>query len=348
MAGIGRTLLIGLVGVGAVGGGGYFLIPPVASKTHSFQVEAPAPAVFARLASTPDNTSLAQGVTLTHVTSAENNVVVGDVTYADGATGRVTYTVRPQGDGTTIDLKLDQNLGASPMDRVSALTGGPVAPFAEAAATAAQADLGALPDADFVGLVYDVVQVTPQPFFYHENCSPSDPDSISSIVAQAVAGIPPVMRTKGISPAGPIMAVEPRVVNNQYCYQIGYPYSGPQPRGALLFGKAGQTPGGTMLHVHYTGSEADVTAQVYDRLDALLGAAHLDKPGDPSDDWVTYEVYNDDPMQPGGSRNRDIYYVTQGDISRLSALVAPANPSNAAPAATTTTTDTTATTTATP
>ena len=346
MAGLVRNLIIGLVGLGAVGGGGYALTG-TASKTHSFAVEAPANSVFTRLSSTPDNTQLAEGVTLTHVTSAANNVVVGDVSYANGATGRVTYTVRPDGDGSNVDLKLEQNMGPNPMDRIGAITGGPVADVAQAAATAAQADLGALPDADYAGLQYDVVDVAARPFFFVENCSSSDAESITSIIAQAVAGIPPVMRTKGIQPNGPLTAVEPRVVSGQYCYQVGYPYSGPAPRGALLIGKAGQTPGGSMLHVHYTGTEADVTAQVYDRLDALLGAAHLDKPGDPSDDWATFEVYNDDPMQPGGSRNREIYYVTQGDISRLAAIVPPtaaAAPTAPAPAATDTTATTTATT----
>ena len=67
---------------------------------------------------------------------------------------------------------------------------------------------------------------------------------------------------------------------------------------------------------------------MYDPLDALLGAAHLDDPATREDDWATYEVYHDDATQAGGSRNREIYYVTQGDISALTRI---APPSAAAP-----------------
>jgi hypothetical protein len=92
-----------------------------------------------------------------------------------------------------------------------------------------------------------------------------------------------------------------------------------------------------VLHVHYTGAEADVLAQVYNKLDALLGAAHLDNPATTDDDWTTYEVYNDDPTQPGGSRNRDIYYVAQGDITAATHLLPPSAAAEqpAAPASTT-------------
>jgi hypothetical protein len=112
------------------------------------------------------------------------------------------------------------------------------------------------------------------------------------------------------------------VVSGQYCYQVGYPYAGRQPR-ALLIGQTGQTPSGQALRVVYTGSEEDVLAQVYDPMDALLAAAHLDDPATTEDDWTTYEVYNDDATQEGGSRNREIYYVVQGDVTALTRLLAP-------------------------
>ena len=54
---------------------------------------------------------------------------------------------------------------------------------------------------------------------------------------------------------GELMAVEPRVVSGQYCYQVGYPYQGRQPR-ALLIGKTGETPAGQALRVVYTGEES--------------------------------------------------------------------------------------------
>lgn len=330
MAGVGRIIVIVLVLLLAAAGAAYFLVPPVASRSETVTIERPAQTVFARLASTPAGATIAEGVTLAEISSAADNVVTGAVTYADGATGHVTYTVTPDGEATRVQVKLEQDLGPNPVNRVQAITGGPVGPLVAAAAASLTADLEALPNATFEGLAYSIVQREAQPFFYVENCSASDAEAVTSIISQAVAGIPPVMRTNNLQPAGLLMAVEPRVVEGQYCYQVGYPYRGREPR-ALLFGKVGQTPAGTMLRMTYTGTEENVLAEVYDRMDALLAAAHLDDPGTVEDDWATYEIYYDDPTQAGGSRNREIYYVAEGDISALTRILAPTEP--AAPAA---------------
>jgi hypothetical protein len=330
MGGVVRIVLIVLGLLVAGSAAAYFVVPPVASRTETLTIERPAETVFARLSSTPAGATIAEGVTLAEITSAADNVVTGAVNYADGATGRVTYTVTPQGEGTQVQMKLEQDLGPNPLDRVQALTGGEVGPIVEAAAASLSTDLNALPNATFTGLAYTIEEVAGKPFFYVENCSGSDTESITSIVTQAVGAIPPVMRANGLTTDGPLMAVEPRVVQGQYCYQIGYPYRGRQPR-ALLIGKVGQTPAGTVLRMPYTGTEADVMAQVYNRMDALLAAAHLDNPATTDDDWVTYEVYNDDPTQEGGSRDRVIYYVAQGDLSALTRIAPPT--AAAAPAA---------------
>lgn len=330
---MGRIVIIVIVLLVAGLGASFFLLPNTATRTETIEVARPASTVFARLASTQPNTQIAEGVTIGQIRSAENNVVVADVAFADGAQGQVTYTVVPDGEGATVRMQLQRNLDGNPLSRLTAIGGGPVTPFAEAAAAAVTTDLNALPNAEFAGLAYQVVQIEAQPFFYVQRCVPNNPDSITDIIRDAVAGIPPIMRARGLQPTGPLMAVEPQVMPGQYCFQVGYPYRGRAPA-TTLFGETGQTPGGTMLHIHYTGTEADVMDQVYNRMDALLAAARLDaNPADPSDDWVTYEVYNDDPLQEGGSRNRDIYYVTQGDISRLTALLPPSAPA-AAPAAT--------------
>lgn len=329
---MGRLIGFIVVLVLVVAGAGYFFVPPVASRSQTVDVARPAATVLARLASTPANTVITEGVTVSGSATAEGDTVTAPVTYADGAEGRIVYTVTPNGDGSRVQVRLEQNLGSNPMDRIGIITGGDVAPLIAAAATSASADLGALPNATFDGLVYVVEEVQARPFFYVENCSDTSPESITSIITQATAAIPAVMRSNNLQTAGELMAVEPAVVSNQYCYQIGYPYSGRTPR-ALLIGKTGNTPAGQVLRMHYTGTEADVVPQVYDRLDALLGAAHLDNPATREDDWITYEVYHDDPTQPGGSRNRDIYYVVpQGvDISAATSIVAPAQ---ALPAAT--------------
>lgn len=331
MGGVGRIIIIILVLVLAAAGAGYFLVPPVAARSQTLEIQRPAPTVLARLASTPNGAVITEGVTVSGPAEAEGNTVALPVAYADGAQGRVVYTVTPAGEGARVDVKLEQNLGANPVDRFQIITGGAVAPLIATAATAVETDLNALPNATFEGLQYSIVQIEPRPFFYVENCSDSSAESITSIIQQAVVAIPPVMRANNLSVNGELMAVEPRVVSGQYCYQVGYPYTGRQPR-ALLIGKTGQTPAGTALRIVYTGEEANVVRDVYDRMDALLAAAHLDNPATRDDDWVTYEVYHDDATQAGGSRNREIFYVTQGDISALT-RIAPPTEAAATPAA---------------
>jgi hypothetical protein len=294
-----------------------------------------------------------EGVTITEAPTAEGDTVTAPVAFADGATGRVTYTVTADGEGSNVNVKLEQDLGSNPLDRFQVITGGEVGPLIATAASAVETDLNALPNATFAGLQYNVVELTARPFFYVENCSDTSAESITSIISQAVQAIPPVMRANNLSVSGELMAVEPRVVSNQYCYQVGYPYGGRQPR-ALLIGKTGETPSGQALRVVYTGTEDQVISQVYDPMDALLGAAHLDNPATREDDWVTYEVYHDDATQTGGSRNREIYYVVpQGvDIAALT-RIAPASeaaavPANAPAEAPATTTEAPATTTEAP
>lgn len=321
---MGRIIGIIVVLVLVLAGVGYFLVPPVAARSQTVDIERPAQTVLARLASTPQGTVITEGVTVAGTASAQGDTVTLPVTFADGAEGRVVYTVTPAGEGSRVQVKLEQNLGSNPLDRIQIITGGDVAPLIAAAAASVSTDLRALPNATWEGLAYVIEEVQARPFFFVENCSDTSAESITSIIQQATAAIPAVMRSNNLQTAGELMAVEPRVVSNQYCYQVGYPYSGRQPR-ALLIGKTGETPAGQVLHMHYTGAESEVIAQVYDRMDALLGAAHLDDPATREDDWITYEVYHDDPTQPGGSRNRDIYYVVPAgvDISRLTSIAPP-------------------------
>ena len=324
MAAVGRTLIIVVVVVLGLGAALYFLGPKTASRSQTLEIERPAATVLARLSSTPVGATVVEGVTISEAPTLEGDTVTAPVAFADGGTGRVSYAVTADGEGSNVAVKLEQDLGANPMNRFAAITGGEVAPLIAGAASAVETDLNALPNATFAGLQYSVVDLTARPFFYVENCSDTSVDSITSIIGQAVVAIPPVMSASRLTVNGPLMAVEPRVVSNQYCYQVGYPYAGRQPR-ALLIGKTGETPAGQALRVVYTGEEANVIGQVYDPMDALLGAAHLDNPATREDDWVTYEVYNDDATQAGGSRNREIYYVVpQGaDISALARIQAP-------------------------
>src|SRR5690606_18885307 len=208
-----RTLLIVVVLVLVAAGAGYFFGPKVAARTQTLEIERPAPTVLARLASTPIGATVVEGVTVAETPTQEGDTVTAPVTFADGATGRVVYTASPSGEGARVVVKLEQDLGANPMDRIQAFTGGEVAPLIATAASAVETDLNALPNASFEGLQYSVQQVEARPFFYVENCSDSSAESITSIISQAVVAIPPVMRTNNLTVNGPLMAVEPRVVS---------------------------------------------------------------------------------------------------------------------------------------
>ncbi len=339
MAAVGRILLIILVIAVIAVGAGFFLLPNTASRTQTLEIERPAESVFARLASTPAGSEIAQGVTVTEVVSAENNVVTANVAYADGATGKVTYTVTPNGEAASqVRVRLEQDLGANPVARFTAIGGGPVSPLIDTATANITADLDKLTTNSFAGLQYSVVEVQPQPFFYIQNCSPTDSEAVKSVVTDSLIALRPIMARHNLRIAGPPIALEPRVETNEYCYRIGYPYTGTPPR-VLAVGSAGTTPGGTALRVVYTGSEEEVWNQVYNPMDALLVAAHLDDPATNTDDWANYEVYHDDPTQAGGSRNREIFYVANGDISAITRILPPtepapvAQPAEAAPAA---------------
>ncbi len=324
MGAVGRIIIIVVVVLVVALGAMFFLLPNTASRTETLTIERPQQTVYARLASTPVGAEIADGVTVAEPATAEGDTITAPVTFGDGATGRVIYTVTPQGEATQVRVRLEQDIGGNPMARFGAIGGGPVAPLIQTAAANVTSDLNALPAESFATLNYSIVEVQAQPFFYAENCVPNEPDDIVHIIREAVAAIPPAMRVNNLQPAGPLMAVEPRVVAGQYCFQVGYPYSGRAPRAQGLFTKAGQTPSGTMLRIVYTGTEADVYEQVYNPMDALLAAARLDDPTTREDDWTTYEVYHDDPLQEGGSRNREIFYVTSGDIAVLQSI-APAS-----------------------
>jgi hypothetical protein len=141
-----------LVLVLVIAGAGYFFGPKTASRSQTLTIERPAPTVLARLASTPVGSTVVEGVTTAEVASVEGDTVSAPVAFADGGTGRVSYRVTPEGEGSRVQVNLEQDLGANPLDRFQVITGGKVAPLIATAATAVETDLNALPNATFEGL----------------------------------------------------------------------------------------------------------------------------------------------------------------------------------------------------
>lgn len=314
------VVVIALVAVGAA----FFVLPSQATRTETFTIERPASSVFARLASTPPGTTLAEGVTQNEITSAANNIVVANVAYSEGVTGTATYTVSEEGEGARVELALAKDLGPNPLNRFGAITGAGVGPLAGAAAASITTDLTALPTASFVGLDYSIQTVEARPFFYNQRCSPQDAAAIKEVVAASLLALRPIMARHNLRQAGEPVAVETSwdEAANQYCFQIGYPFTGTPPR-VLAIGDVGTTPAGQAIRVAYTGTEEDVIP-TYDRMEALIAAARLTQ-------GRSFEIYHDDPTATAaGSVNREIFYLVEGDTARLAQLVPPAAPAPAA------------------
>lgn len=312
MGGIVRILLIVVAVVAVVVGVSIFALPSRASKTEVITIERPAPSVIARLATMPAGTPVSDGVTQT-VTGTNGNVVTADLTFPDGQTGRAVYTVTPAGEGSEVAVRIESPLGFNPLTRIQGLSGAPAEPYLQAAVASVSTDLNQLPPQAFTGLTYEVTNVAAQPFFFIQNCSPQDSAAIKDVVAQSLLALRPLMRRHGLVEAGPPVAVETSWENNQYCFQIGLPYTGTPPR-VLAVGTAGQTPAGQAIRVHYTGPEENVIP-TYDQMEALIASARLEQ-------GRSFEVYFDDPTTDTGSVNRDIYYLVAGDASQL-ARIAP-------------------------
>lgn len=331
MGGIVRILLILVAVVVVLAGVSIFALPGRAAKTETIEVARPAASVIARLSTMPAGAPIATGVTQT-VTGTEGNVVSADLAFPNGQQGKAIYTVNENGAAaSTVQVRIESPLGLNPIDRIQGLSGAPAEPYLTAAVASVSTDLQALPEGTFTGLAYEIVQVDAKPFLYIEATVPQDSAAIKEAVAQSLVLVNPIMRRYNLTPAGQPIAVETAWENNQYSFQAGLPFTGTPP--AVLVGvRAGQTPAGTAIKVVYEGPEENVLP-TYTQMEALIGAARLEQ-------GKSFEIYYDDPTQTGGSVRREIYYLVNGDTSRLASLApsaarpAPlAAPAAAAPAA---------------
>lgn len=311
MGGIIRTLLIVIAVVAALVGVATFALPGHASKIETVDIARPAASVIARLSTMPAGAPIAEGVTQT-VTGTDGNVVTADLAFPENQKGRATYTVTPNGAAaSTIEIKIESPLALNPLERVQGLSGAPAEPYLTAAVASVTQDLNSLPEGSFTGLVYDVVQVEARPFLFIEATVPQDAAAIKEAVAQSLVLVRPIMARYNLQEAGPPVAVETAWENNQYSFQAGLPFTGTPPR-VLVGVRAGQTPAGAAIRVQFQGPEENVLP-TYTQMEALIAAARLEQ-------GRSFEIYYDDPTQAGGSVRREIYYLVNGDVSRLAQL----------------------------
>ncbi len=328
MKALGKLLGILLLLVIVAGGAAFFLLPKTATKTDTVSIPKPAATVYALLANTPAaGETIGDGVTAKLKSVTPPDTVVFDVLYKDGTQGEATYKVVADGDkGSKVTLTLKKPVSDSPGDRISALTGAPAAPFLASATEALKADANQLNGEPLTGLAYEIVHVDPQGFIYAEGESDQDAAEIKAAVAQLLSTVDGLIKSTGLQKQGAPLAVETAWTDKKYDFNAGWRVSGTPPKIYLKSVHSGQSPSGTAMKVLYKGPEENVLP-TYDKMEDLVRAAHL-KLGE------SFEVYNDDPTKPGGSVDREIYYLIDGEASDVQTALAKILPATNSPAST--------------
>jgi effector-binding domain-containing protein len=317
---LGIVLLLVIVG----GGAAFFLLPKAATKSETVAIPKPAATVYALLANTPaSGATIGDGVTAKLKAVTPPDTVVFDVLYKDGTQGEATYKVVADGDkGSKVTLTLKKPVSDAPAERISALTGAPAEPFLTAATAQLKTDAGQLNGEPLTGLAYEIVHVDPQGFIYAEGESAQDAAEIKAAVAQLLSTVDGLIKSTGLQKQGAPIAVETAWKEDKYEFNAGWRVSGTPPKIYLKSVHSGQSPSGTAMKVLYKGSEENVIP-TYDKMEDLVRAAHL-KLGE------SFEVYNDDPTKPGGSVDREIYYLIEGEAADVQAALSKILPATAA------------------
>lgn len=317
-----RNLAIGAVAlVGAGVGGSYVVLPGKVEREQTITIDRPLATVYAMLASAPETSPVAEGITQTVTALELRKSVEANVDFAASKHAKVVYTLTPAANATSVAIKVVQDLGYNPVERGQGGSGVQLDPVLGALVTWTGAEAAKTKTTDFSDLTYEVVTRTAQPYLYLEGSTTKGAGQITDGARQATAILKTVFTSNNLALTNPI-SVETAWTGDTYGFNFGMPYTGQRP-GVLIGVKAGETPAGQAIKVNYTGSEDTIVANVYDKIDALIAATRLTE-------GTNFEVYLDDPTQPGGSRNREVYYIVTGDTEGLLKYAPPA-PAGTAP-----------------
>lgn len=315
MGGVVRILLIVVAIIAVLIGVSFFVLPRQATATQTVTLARPAASVAAWLASTPAGAAAGEGVTLTvNAETATASAVEGVLTYAPGQTADVTFAIRPEGDGAAVDVTVEQPLGLNPLARVQGMSGGKAQTLLEGVSTALTGELESIPAFNFADLRYDIVEPPARPFMFFEATTTQDPAEIKEGVAQALLLVRPTLARFGLQEAGRPIAIEQEwnEETNEYRFRAGLPFSGTPTGDVRGIVRVGETPVGRAIRVTYQGPEANIIP-VYDQIESLIEAHRLTV-------GRSYEVYLDDPAQTGGSAEREIYIMVEGDTAMMERL----------------------------
>lgn len=298
----------------AAGGGAYVLLPKDIAAESQFVVNRPLHSVVTWMATTPDGDAFAEGVTETLRVRASDHFE--SVLALEKGKADVRYELIPTAEGVQIKAAVKRDLGGDMLARAnSAAAQAALQATLEAGVGALKQELEALPTFDFAALKYDIVDVQARPFYFFEAQVSTAQDDIVDAMRQSLPLLDASFKVNNVEKAGPLIAVENNWVEGKsYSFSVGFPYKGEVRKQPLLF-KTGETPAGKTIRVLYTGGE-DQVIPVYDQVETLIKAARLKRSG------PSFEIYMDDVNQPGGSRNREIYHLIEGDVAALEKIPA--------------------------
>jgi type II secretory pathway pseudopilin PulG/effector-binding domain-containing protein len=320
MGGIVRIVLIIVAILAVLIGASFFVLPREASQSQTVTIARPAANVLAYLASAAADQPAGEGVTQTVTEFTPDNsdgkigAVAAQLTYGEGQNADVTYEVRPEGDGAQVTITVSQPLGMNPLARLQGMGGSKAQMLLDGVSAALTAQAESIPQFNFAELRYDVVTPPARPFMYFEATATQDPADIKASVAQALTLIRPTLAQFGLTEAGRPIAVEVEwnEAANEYRFRAGLPYSGTPSTPVRGLVRVGETPTGQAIRVTYSGPEANIIP-VYDQIESLVAAFRLTL-------GRSFEVYLDDPAQAGGSAEREIYVLVEGDTAAMTAL----------------------------
>ena len=152
---------------------------------------------------------------------------------------------------------------------------------------------------------FTLTRVVPRPYLYVEGHATMDPAAISEAMGRAFDAVMDFQEAHGIPTDGPPLSVYYGHSPDRIAFRAGMIVSEADAKAATGEVKAGETPGGEVLHFTHVGSYATLRDS-YGHMMEHVASRGLSL-GAP-----TWEVYVDDPETTPEHRLRTEVYVTLG------------------------------------
>lgn len=135
---------------------------------------------------------------------------------------------------------------------------------------------------------FEIVDVEANPFVFLSRTSAMTPEAIGATMGEAFAILAPFLEARGITPAGPPLALYHGYDEKEISFDVGVPVASPDTAKVEGEVKSGETPAGRALKTIHTGPYARLK-DTYDGIMKHLEAEGLTIAG------YSWEVYVTDP-----------------------------------------------------